>query len=378
MRKILLVATLLIILTLSFAAWRLLGPATAFSGDKYELYIRTGMSYEQVLDLLKKDTVVKSPAAFDWMAGRMGYRTEVKAGKYEILQGTSLTGLIRMLHNGRQVPVHLTILKVRTLEGLAGLFGRKFECDSMEALRFLHNNDSLAAFGVDSNTVLTIIQPNTYSYFWNAPLSVIVKKMYTADKTWWTPTRIQQAERKGLTPAKAVILASIVEEETNAQSDKGKIASVYLNRMAKGMRLGADPTIKYALRDFELKRVYDKYLKVESPYNTYEHAGLPPGPICTPSAQTLDAVLTAPDTDYLYFVAKPDFSGYSNFAATYKEHLEYAKAYREALDREMAIRAGADSTKKGVDPVRKASVARKAAPAKKPVPVKKAGGRRAS
>ena len=169
--------------------------------------------------------------------------------------------------------------------------------------------------------------------------------MYGRYKAWWTAERVRLAEAKGLTPVKATILASIVEEETNAQGDKGKIASVYLNRMAKGIKLGADPTIKYALREFELKRIYDKYLKVESPYNTYQHEGLPPGPICTPSAATLEAVLEAPATDYLYFVAKPDFSGYSNFAATYKEHLEYAKAYREALDKEMAIRAAADSLK---------------------------------
>jgi UPF0755 protein len=116
--------------------------------------------------------------------------------------------------------------------------------------------------------------------------------------------------------------------------------------MAKGIKLGADPTIKFAMRDFEMKRIYDKDLKVESPYNTYLYEGLPPGAICTPSAQTLEAVLDAPATDYLYFVAKPDFSGYSNFAATYKEHLEYAKAYREALDKQMAIRAKADSLKK--------------------------------
>jgi UPF0755 protein len=170
--------------------------------------------------------------------------------------------------------------------------------------------------------------------------------MSATTKAWWTAARVQQAKSKGLSPTDAYILASIVEEETNAQGDKGKIASVYLNRMDKGIKLGADPTVKFALRDFELKRIYDKYLKVESPYNTYQHTGLPPGPICTPSTATLEAVLTAPNTDYLYFVAKPDFSGYSNFAATYKEHLAFAKQYREALDKEMAIRAAADSLKK--------------------------------
>ncbi|HEY4061226.1 MAG TPA: endolytic transglycosylase MltG [Puia sp.] len=346
MKRSFLFAALVLILILSYGGWRLFGPGTAFSNDKYSLYIHTGMGYEQVMDLLEKDTVLRSPGFFGWMARRMDYPANVKAGKYEITKDMSVLGILRMLRNGRQAPVHLTIIKLRTPEGFSSMIGKKFECDSASMQRFLHNNDSLREFGVDSNTFLTLILPNTYTYFWNITPSAVLRKMYVAHQAWWTPARRQKAQALGLTPITATILASIVEEETNAQGDKGKIASVYMNRMAKGIKLGADPTIKYALRDFELKRIYDKYLKVESPYNTYEHAGLPPGPICTPSAATLEAVLQAPVTDYLYFVAKPDFSGYSNFAATYKEHLEYAKEYREALDKEMAIRAAADSMKK--------------------------------
>jgi UPF0755 protein len=346
MKRFILAAILVILLALSFAAWRILGPATAFSNDSYSLYIRTGMDYEQLLELMEKDTVLKSPAFFNWMAARMDYPRNIKAGKYEIKRDMSVLNILRILHNGRQTPVHLVIVKFRTLEGLASALGKKFESDSAVIAGFLHNNDSLREFGVDSNTFMTIVMPNTYSYFWNTPSSAIFKKMYANYKTWWTPTRVKEARAKGLTPTTATILASIVEEETNASADKGKIASVYLNRMAKGIKLGADPTVKFAMRDFELKRIYEKDLKVESPYNTYLYTGLPPGPICTPSTATLEAVLKAPSTDYLYFVAKPDFSGYSNFAATYKEHLEFAKAYREALDKQMAIRAAADSLKK--------------------------------
>ncbi len=347
MKKFIFVAIIAILLALSFATWRILGPATAFSNDSYSLYIRTGMNYEQLLELIKQeDTVVKSPAFFNWVAQRMNYPSTMKAGKYEIKKDMSVVGILRMLHNGRQTPVHLSIVKFRTLEGFAGAIGKKFESDSAVIAAFLHNNDSLREFGVDSNTFMTIVQPNSYTYFWNTPPSAIFKKMYGTYRAWWTPVRVREAQAKGLTPTTATILASIVEEETNASADKGKIASVYLNRMAKGIKLGADPTVKFAMRDFELKRIYDKDLKVESPYNTYLYEGLPPGPICTPSTQTLQAVLDAPATDYLYFVAKPDFSGYSNFAATYQEHLEYAKAYRDALDKQMTIRARADSLKK--------------------------------
>lgn len=339
-------AFLVLVVALSFVAWRVLGPGTNFSGDSYSLYIRTGMSYEQLLELLKKDTVVKSPSVFNWVAGRMGYSSNVKAGKYEIKKNTSIINIVRMLHNGKQTPVKIVITKFRTPEGFAGAVGKKMESDSGALAAFLHNPDSLKQFGVDSNSFMAIVLPNTYTYFWNTPPSGVLKKMYAAYKAWWTPQRVAKAQAKGLTPVTATVLASIVEEETNAQADKGKIASVYLNRMAKNIKLAADPTIKYAMRDFELKRIYDKYLKTESPYNTYLHEGLPPGPICTPSASTLEAVLDAPATDYLYFVAKPDFSGYSNFAATYKEHMEYARAYRDALDKEMAKKAAADSIKK--------------------------------
>ncbi len=346
MKKFILGTVLLLLVIACFIGWRVLGPATAFSGDNYYLYIRTGATYEEVLQQLEKDTVLRSPAMFNFVAARLSYPANVKAGKYEIKADMSALSILRMLHNGRQVPVKIVITKFRTPEGLAGAVGKKLECDSDAIAAFVHSNDSLRQFGVDSNTFLTIVVPNTYTYFWNTTASGLFRKMYTAYKTWWTPSRIQAAQARGLTPTTATVLASIVEEETNAQADKGKIASVYLNRMAKGIKLGADPTIKYAMRDFELKRIYDQYLKVESPYNTYIHEGLPPGPICTPSEATLEAVLRSPSTDYLYFVAKPDFSGYSNFASTYKDHLEYAKAYRDALDKQQALRDSTAAHKK--------------------------------
>ena len=338
MKKFFLGIVLVLLVVCVFIGWRAFGPATAFSGDTYYLYIRTGMTYGQVLNLLEKDTVLRSPTAFDFLAARMDYRDHVHEGKYEIRKDMSLLSIVRMLHNGHQVPVKIVITKFRTPEGFAGAVGKKLECDSDVIAAFIHNGDSMRRFGVDSNTFLAIVRPNTYTYFWNTTPGTLFQKMYTAYKAWWTPERIQAAQARGLTPVTATTLASIVEEETNAQSDKGKIASVYLNRMAKNMKLGADPTIKYAMRDFELKRIYDQYLKIQSPYNTYLHEGLPPGPICTPSDATLEAVLSSPATDYLYFVAKPDFSGFSNFASTFKEHEAYAKAWRDALDKQQGIR----------------------------------------
>lgn len=346
MKKFILGVVLVLLVGVVFIGWRVFGPGTAFSGETYNLYIRDGMTYEQVLNVLKKDTVLRSPRFFNLLAARMHYPENVRAGKYELRKDMSLLAIVRMLHNGRQVPVKIVITKFRTAEGFSGAVGKKLECDSDAIADFIHNDDSLRQFGVDSNTFLAIVRPNTYTYFWNTTASGLFRKMYTAYKAWWTPARIQAAQARGLSPVTATILASIVEEETNVQADKGKIASVYLNRMAKRMKLAADPTIKYAMRDFELKRIYDQYLKIESPYNTYIHEGLPPGPICTPSEATLEAVLSSPSTDYLYFVAKADFSGYSNFSATYKEHMENAKAYRDALDKQQTIRNGGSSPKK--------------------------------
>jgi UPF0755 protein len=240
-----------------------------------------------------------------------------------------------MLKNGHQEPVNLVITKLRTREDLASLAGRKFECDSAAFMAYISSADSLRQFNLDSNTVMTSVFPDTYTYFWNITPSKIFAKLRNNYETFWTPARISQASAHGLNPQTAYILASIVEEETVKKEDKGKIASVYLNRIAKGMRLSADPTVKFALRQFGLKRIYEKHLAVESPYNTYKNAGLPPGPICTPSPQTIDAVITSPNTSYLYFVAKASLDGYSNFAETYQEHLKYAKEYQQALNKIM-------------------------------------------
>jgi UPF0755 protein len=336
-RKIFIALVLLVLLTAVFSAWELFGPATAFHGNKYYLYIKTGMNYEQVLELLKKDTVLKSPVVFNLVADRLNYPAAVKAGKYEIKSGMDLISILRMLRNGRQTPVNLVITKLRTKEDLASLVGKRFEPDSLAFMQFLENEDSLKEYHIDSNTVMTVVFPNTYTYFWNTAPNKIFKKIFAAYKNFWTDERRQQAAAQGLNPSTAYILASIVEEETNKKEDKGKVASVFLNRIAKGMRLAADPTVKFALKNFELKRVYEKYLATESPYNTYKYAGLPPGPICTPSEETLESVLTAPKTNYLYFVAKPDFSGYSNFSENYTEHLKNAKTYQKALDEQMKI-----------------------------------------
>ncbi|GAO44370.1 endolytic transglycosylase MltG [Flavihumibacter petaseus] len=332
MKKVLFVFGLVIVVVGIVLLWGFFGPATSFRDKVYYLEIPTGSTYGQVLEKVSKDNVVKYPSLFDFLAKRLNYPDKIKAGRYAIHHNTNLLNIIRKLRNGAQEPVNLVINKLRTKEDFAGMAGRKFESDSIRFLRFLNSNDSLLPYGLDSNTVLCGVLPDTYTFFWNTSPQIVMNKILENYKSFWTSERKDKATEMGLTPVQVSTLASIVDEETNNRNEKGNIASVYLNRLKKGMRLGADPTVKFALRDFSLKRIYHKHLLVESPYNTYRVTGLPPGPICTPQKQTIDAVLNAPSTNYLFFVAKPGFTGAHAFAADYQEHLKLAREYQQFLD----------------------------------------------
>jgi UPF0755 protein len=332
-KKIMLTLLLIIVAAAAFIGWRFFMPNTPFKEESRYLYIRSDdANREAVMRSLIDSNLIRNPRSFELLANKTRVWTRLQPGRYRIRQGTNLFALVRMLRNGSQSPVNLVITKLRTKEQFAELVGRKFESDSAAFMNFLSNPDTLSKYGIDTNTVMTTIYPDTYTYLWTATPSEIYKKLYAVNNRVWTTERKELAKQQGLTPAMAYILASIIEEETNDAEDKPLMASVYLNRLRTGMKLGADPTLKFALRDFELKRIYNKHKEVESPYNTYRYAGLPPGPICTPSLQTLDAVLNAPQTKYLYFVAKSDFSQKHVFTETYEEHMKYAREYQKALN----------------------------------------------
>jgi UPF0755 protein len=329
--KIILFIFLTAFLIAAYCGWMFFGP-TIQSPDGNFFYIHTGSTYQQVKDSLKKNKIINADFWFDKVAGYSRYSKNVKPGKYKISEDMSIVNLVKMLRSRRQSPVNLVITKLRTREELAKKIAENFETDSLSAIKFLNNNDSIVQFDVDTNSVMTIVIPNTYTYTWNTPIEKILKKLYLEQQRFWNDERMREAERLHLTPKEIYTISSLVEEETNREEDKGKIASVYINRLRKGMKLAADPTIKFAMKDFALKRIYYKYLGYPSPYNTYIHTGLPPGPINTPSIKTIDAVLNAPETDYLFFVARPNSGGLSDFASTFQEHSVYAKTYRDALD----------------------------------------------
>ncbi len=331
MKKTIKIAAIIIALVLAYAGWNVFGPVVSAPNEKY-FYIKSGSGYDEVKNQLSEQHVLNSFFFFDIISKRVGYNHNVKAGRFSIKNGSNIISLIRMLKSGNQAEVRLVINKIRTKEEFAGKIGNNFEADSAEAIKFLLSNDSLAPYHLDTNTVLTTIIPNSYLFWWNGSFKKIFERLKKQHDYFWEGERTEKAKMKGYTPDQIYTIASIVEEETNMEADKGKIASVYFNRVSKNMKLEADPTVKYAMRDFGLKRILHGHLDYPSQYNTYYKTGLPPGPICTPSINTIDAVLDAPKTDYIFFVAKPDFGGYSNFASTYSEHLQFAKAYQAALD----------------------------------------------
>lgn len=335
--KKLILGILIFVLIAAIAGWMFMGPATNFEGSKQTLYIRsTAATKEAVLDSVGTNKIVKQASLFNWLADRMHYWEKIKPGKYDIKKGSSLVTIVRQLRNGQQTPVNFTINKIRTKEDFARLVGKRFECDSLQMMLFLNSTDSLRNYGVTTEDAVTAILPDTYTFLWNTTPDKIYKKFWDGAQAFWSDERQRKAQNLGLNPAHTYILASIVEEETNASAEKGTIASVYLNRIKTGMPLQADPTVKFALKDFGLKRIYEKHLLTESPYNTYRNRGLPPGPICTPSKATIDSVLTSPQTNYIYFVASPLFNGTHIFASSYADHLKNAKAYQQALNERLA------------------------------------------
>lgn len=331
-RRSLVIICALIAGILVYVAYRVFGPNTKAFGDKKYFYVRSGSSYNDVLDGLEMQEVIQSRNSFDFVARKLGYPTRVKPGRYQIYRGMSNFEIVKLLRSGKQAPVQLVITKLRTKNDLVRKLCTNLEADSTALRTLMQDQVYLRQFGLDSNTVMCAIMPNTYEYYWNTSAETAFKKLEKAREDFWTDERKAKARNLNLSMNEVTILAAIIEEETNKNDEKPLVASVYLNRYRKGMKLQADPTVKFALQDFALKRIRENHTLFDSPYNTYRYSGLPPGPICTPSSKTLDAVLNTPETDYLYFCARSDFSGYHAFAATYKEHLENAHKYQAALN----------------------------------------------
>lgn len=328
--------TIIILLGAILFAWLIFSANTTFNGAQKYLYFRPSGPTPSVQIKQQLDTgkIIDNVKVFDFLARHTNAYAHLTPGRFAVKKGITVYGLLKLLRKNRQDTVHFTIKRVRTRQGLAGMLGKNLITDSASTYLFLSNNDSLRPFGVDTFTLNTLLIPGSYDLQWQYTTAQVLSIFARAKDNFWAQNnRKARAAALGLTPEQACTLASIVEDETMKNSEKDTIASVYLNRLNQNMALGADPTIKFALGNFELQRILNQDLKVNSLYNTYLHTGLPPGPICTPDTVTVEAVLNAPKTNYLYFVAKPDFSGYHNFSADYQTHLKLAKDFHDALDK---------------------------------------------
>lgn len=254
-------------------------------------------------------------------------------GAYRVEKGMSPFELWRQLSSGTQSPVKFTFNNLRTVADFAESASRQLCMDKNDILRLLTDSASCASFGFTPQTVPAMLIPDTYEVYWSVKPEKLLEKMHDNYIRFWNDERKTKAKKLGLTPEEVVTLASIVEEETAYSPEKDKVARLYLNRLSKGMKLQSDPTVKFAIGDFSLKRILHKHLAANSPYNTYAVQGLPPGPIRMPEKSTVNAVLNAPPHDYIYMCAKADFSGSHEFTASYAEHLRYARLYQAALNR---------------------------------------------
>ena len=313
--------------------------------NRTEIFISTGSSYKAVQDSLRQSGNIKM-LNFNILSRAKSYPERVLPGRYVLQRGMTARQVVEKLRRGHQDQVKVTFNKVRTVAQLAGVISKQIEADSVSLATLLSDSAYLASFQYplsedastdaptqpfDTRTVLAVFIPNTYYFYWNTDAEGFFRRMYGEQNKFWNDFRKGQAYAIKLNRVQVSTLASIVEEETLKTDERPDIASVYMNRLRKGMLLQADPTVKYAVGDFALRRILKEHLQADSPYNTYKNKGLPPGPICTPSVSSLDAVLQNKPTNYLYFCARADFCGYHSFAADYAHHRANARAYQKAL-----------------------------------------------
>lgn len=297
--------------------------------------IPTGSTFEDLVEILKNDEIIMDETSFRTAASYMNYTDNIKPGQYKIEPNITSKRLVTILKTFGQTPVQFVIHNKRTLEQVAGHCGKLLEADSLEFLEAIMDEAFWAEHGYNLETAMSAFIPNTYQIYWNtAPKDVFLRMIQEHDKFWDKDNRRAKAEAMNYTPEEVYTLASIVETESQHKPERPRIAGVYVNRLERGIPLQADPCIVFALRDFTLKRILDKHLQIESPYNTYKYAGLPPGPIYMSSISSIDAVLNYEEHSYLYFCAKPDFSRTHNFAKTLSAHNVNARNYHRWLNQQ--------------------------------------------
>lgn len=297
------------------------------------IHLRQAHDLDAVCAQLDSAAAPRTLLGFRVLSYVLGLEPRLQAGRYALPPSASALQLVRTLRNHQQAPVRLTLNNLRTTGDLAARLAAMLASDSAAWMRTFSSPDSLAAAGVTPATLPAIVHPDTYEVYWTITPAAFLQKMRKADDQFWAANgRAQALRESGLSKAEVSSLASIVQQETAARSEKPAVAAMYLNRLHIGMKLQADPTVKFALGNFSLRRILHEHLLTPSPYNTYLNHGLPPGPIAFPEAEDIDAVLHPAPHNYIYMCARENFSGTHRFAATYAEHMQNARRYAAALN----------------------------------------------
>lgn len=315
-----------------YAVYVLFAPNIFVNNDeKSFLCIGDSSNMEDVISELKKEASVWNVAAFKQTALVLNYK-KIRPGRYELTSGMNNFKLVRILRSGRQTPVKLTFNNIRTKEQLAGRLSKLVMADSVSILNLMNDTAYLASYGLKPTTAIANFIPNTYEVFWDLDARELFERMHKEYNIFWTDERKAKAAAIPLSPVEVATLASIVEEETNGKAERPMVAGLYINRLKTDMPLQADPTLKFAVGDFSIKRLTLEHILKISPYNTYRNKGLPPGPIRVATQNGIDAVLNYVKHDFIFMCAKETLNGEHNFAVNYAEHQLNAKKYQKALD----------------------------------------------
>ncbi len=304
--------------------------------QEYNLFIDEEANYDSIAADLEEQSIIKSSLTFSLAATILNYEGEnIRTGKFILKPNMTNFSIIRKLRSGRQDPVRVVVQNGRYLSDFISQLSSQLMIDSIEISDYLSHPDFLKENNITKEETLTLFIPNTYEYYWDSSLENVIDRLLAEGEKYWNESnRLEKINNLNLDKKQVYTLASIVEKESQNKEELATIAGLYLNRFKINMPLQADPTVVFALGNFELRRVFNNHLKIDSPYNTYKYTGLPPGPICMPSLNSLNAVINAENHNYIYMCAKPGYEGKHLFAETFNQHIINANKYRVWLEQE--------------------------------------------
>lgn len=299
------------------------------------IYIEHGDTFDDVISDINSENIIQNLESFEWLAKEMGLEENIHPGKYRILNGMTMRQIVNLIKYNKQEKVKLTYnSQIHDLEEFVTYTDEKLELSASDLEDVLTDDKKLSdLFGLDPDNCFALVVPGVYEVSWAITSDELFKLIKDRYAKLWNTARLNQSKRLGFTVPEIITIASIVQSESAIESEQEKIAGVYINRLKKGMPLQADPTLKFANKNYDAKRVYDVDKEINSPYNTYRYKGLPPGPICLVNQQAIDATLNYSKHKFIFFCAKPQLNGFSDFSTTYDQHRKFASAYQKAMDK---------------------------------------------